>query len=373
MRSPEQAKWLQVAAMSLLLSAMGCPQSPATDSGDERDAQPPACTFPTIPYRPKPAYTGRRPKLPTAPTVATAPKVTLPSPSKSSRAERVMDEAGCARLKESTVLANQGDAIVAMDPNGAIGKYQQALELAPERPQILYKLAIAYKKKERWDKVASTLQRATKIAPDYANYWFLRGYALEQQARKTKKSKTDLWHQAAVCLQNCVAADPNFDGCYAHLGRVYQRLDEKQLALVALTKAVEVRPNEINHYAPLMKHYLRLDLPTEAAAVGLVAKQLTKPSDKAMTKVHLALAQIADKQGNPITQISELEAAKALGGVMLHPEILFELGIAYARVARKTEALQMLKGFRSRVCRAKRSGAHQARCATAQTELEKLR
>ena len=43
---------------------------------------------------------------------------------------------------------------------------------------------MAYRKKEDWDKVASTLVARGQLAPKFANYWFERGYALEMQAQK---------------------------------------------------------------------------------------------------------------------------------------------------------------------------------------------
>ena len=92
---------------------------------------------------------------------------------------------GCSRHKiEAVKLANKGDQIVELDPNGAIESYEQAKTLDPTNHRILYKLAKAYKKKEQWDKVASTLAQATQLAPSFANYWFERGWALEKQAQK---------------------------------------------------------------------------------------------------------------------------------------------------------------------------------------------
>ena len=99
--------------------------------------------------------------------------------------------AGCSRNRqEAAKLANEGDKAVKVDVEGAINKFDQATKLDPTSHRIFYKLAMAYKKKEDWDKVASTLSRAAQIAPTFANYWFERGYALEQQAKKKKGSQT---------------------------------------------------------------------------------------------------------------------------------------------------------------------------------------
>ncbi len=72
---------------------------------------------------------------------------------------------------EAINLANEGDQSVKINVEGAIQKYEQAIDLDPTNHRILWKLANAYEKKEDWDKMASTLSRAVQVAPDFANYW----------------------------------------------------------------------------------------------------------------------------------------------------------------------------------------------------------
>ena len=65
--------------------------------------------------------------------------------------------AGCSRNNiEAVNLANEGDKAKATDIDGAISKYEQATNLDPTNHRILWKLGIAYTKKEHWDKVATT-------------------------------------------------------------------------------------------------------------------------------------------------------------------------------------------------------------------------
>jgi tetratricopeptide (TPR) repeat protein len=75
---------------------------------------------------------------------------------------------------EAENLANEGDQAVKVNVEGAIQKYEQAIQLDPTNHRILWKLAVAYEKKEDWEKMASTLSRAVQVAPDFANYWFKR-------------------------------------------------------------------------------------------------------------------------------------------------------------------------------------------------------
>ena len=97
---------------------------------------------------------------------------------------------------------------------------------------------MAYQKKEAWDKVASTLARATQVAPKFANYWYQRGYALEEQAEK----KTISWEEAKEPFKKCIESDPNFADCYHELG-LRLPLDRRRAeALSNYTKAIEHNP-----------------------------------------------------------------------------------------------------------------------------------
>jgi len=102
---------------------------------------------------------------------------------------------------EAVNLANEGDQAVKVNVEGAIQKYEQAVQLDPTSQRILWKLAVAYEKKEDWDKMASTLSRAVQLAPDFANYWFKRGHALVMQA---EGGNPDAFEQAKEPLKKCL-------------------------------------------------------------------------------------------------------------------------------------------------------------------------
>src|SRR5262245_64284431 len=97
---------------------------------------------------------------------------------------------GCSRNAiEAINLANDADKQKDVDVDGAISKYEQASQLDPTNHRILFKLGMAYRKKEAWDKLSSTMARATQIAPKFANYLYWRGAAIEMLAEK----KTGSW------------------------------------------------------------------------------------------------------------------------------------------------------------------------------------
>jgi tetratricopeptide (TPR) repeat protein len=280
---------------------------------------------------------------------------------------------GCSRNAiEAINLANDADKQVAVDVDGAIQKFEQAAQLDPTNHRILHKLAKAYQKKEAWDKVASTLARATQLAPKFANYQYLRGYALEEQAAK----KTVSWEEAKDPFKKCIEADPNFADCYHELGYTNLWTDNEQEALINYTKAIEHKPDELRYYTRLADLYLSLGYTDQAAQT--LKEALSFSGDKADSKflfgVHVLLSQVYQTKSQMNDMVTELEAARKVAGDE-HPEILYNLGSTYAVLnpPRKTEAIQLLKGFSTRACRgAGATGKYKDQCEASQSLVAKL-
>lgn len=280
---------------------------------------------------------------------------------------------GCSRNRiEAVNLANAGDKEIALNPDGAANKYEQATKLDPTNHRIFYKLAMAYKKKEDWDKVASTLTRAAQLAPKFANYWFERGYALEMQAKK----KTISYDEAKEPYQKCIENDPNYADCYHQLANVFLWTDDEQNALANYTKAIEHQPTEIRYYPPLADLYLNLGYVNEAEQVLKEAKSFAKPGDKSLFWVHVLQSEVYNERKSVAERVTELEAAKAVAGTE-GPEsiqILFMLGSTYAVLEppRTQEAVQMLKGFTTRACKGSKAAAYKTECEQSQSLITKL-
>ena len=147
---------------------------------------------------------------------------------------------GCSRSHiEAINLANEGDQSVKVNVEQAITKYEQAVQLDPTNHRLLWKLAAAYEKKEDWDKLASTTSRATQVAPDFATYWYKRGYSLIKQGEAGNK---DAYEQAKDPLKKCIEKDPNLAECYNLMGQALLWTDDEQGAVDMYTKAIQHDP-----------------------------------------------------------------------------------------------------------------------------------
>ncbi|HNS95924.1 MAG TPA: tetratricopeptide repeat protein [Polyangiaceae bacterium] len=280
---------------------------------------------------------------------------------------------GCGREKiEAVNLANEGTLLKKQGAyDAAIDKYEAATQLDPSNHEIIYMLATTYRKKEEWEKVASTLARATQAAPQYANYHYERGYALVQVASKSKQRSA--WEEAKEPLVKCIEADTRFAHCYFELALVELFLDNEQGALENYTKAIQHAPNEGSFYAPLADLYIRLDYFDQAKGVLEQGVKFAADESKAKFNMYVLLASVAQFQNDMPSMVKALETANELGGKD-NPEILFNLGSTYAVLnpPKKSQAIQMLKKFQAQACKGGSAQKYREQCEQAIALLVKL-
>jgi tetratricopeptide (TPR) repeat protein len=281
-------------------------------------------------------------------------------------------------------LANEGDKSRQSNLDDAISKYEQATQLDPSNHRILWKLALAYHKKEAWADDALTCAKAQKVAPTFANYFFEQGYAIKQQAVKGPTS----WSEAKSPLEQAIKLDPGLSDPYEDLGDVLYHLDDEQGALQNYTKAIEVKPDQLGYYVSLAQLYFDLGRFEQAAQVareGLTFQNEgmnTTPDGQqkahnALFSLHTFLGGIAEAKGDVSTEITEYEAAKKACGQCTDPgqQIAFlDLGAAYSHATppRKNEGIQQLQAFSKIVCRGAAAARYADQCQYAQDVAKKL-
>ena len=282
--------------------------------------------------------------------------------------------ANCSRSHiEAINIANEADKSVKVNVERAIQLYEQAVQLDPTEHRILWKLAVAYEKKEDWDKMASTLSRATQVAPDFANYWYKRGAALVMQAEGGNR---DAFEQAKEPLKKCIEKDPNLAECYYLMGECLEWTDDEQGAADHYTKAIQHDPRIGFFYPSLAALYLQFKLDKEATAVVEEGSRVAQPDEKnipALYNMQILMANAAQMRGDKAGQLAAVEKAEKFAGDK-HPEFSFAIGSTYATMdpPQKEKAVRLLNQFTKRVCRGAKSKQFQEQCETASSLLQKL-
>lgn len=279
---------------------------------------------------------------------------------------------GCSRKAiEAVNLANEGDRDRKGNPDAAMSKYEQALELDPTNHRIRWKLALVYTAKERWADVASQCGRAAEAAPTFANYFYQRGMSL---ARAAEKGPTT-WSEAKGPLEEAISKDPNIADAYFELAEVLLHLDDEAGALKNYTKAIETKPDELSFYGPLADLYQRLgkeDLAEQVLKEGL---SFGREGDKHLFTLHSLLGSVQESRGNQAAAISSYEAARKACDKCNEagqPIAYFNLGVAYYDAKRNNEAIQQLKVFQKQICTGAAAARYADQCAQTQEFLLRL-
>jgi tetratricopeptide (TPR) repeat protein len=286
----------------------------------------------------------------------------------------LLASASCSRNNiEAVNLANEGDKAKATDLDGAISKYEQATNLDPTNHRILWKLALAYTKKERWGDVATTCAKAEKLAPKHANYYFQHGLALSRQAVKGPTS----WSDAKGPLEQAIQLDPNIADAHFELAEILLRLDDESGAIKEYSIAIDKKPDELAFYGPLADLYIRLNYVNEAEQVLKEGLGFAKDGDKFLFQVHSLLGQIYEMRRDISKSVTEYEAAKKACGQCNEAGqqiAFFNLGAAYASLnpPRKSEAMAQLQSFQKMICKGAAAQRYADQCTQAQQLATKL-
>jgi tetratricopeptide (TPR) repeat protein len=286
----------------------------------------------------------------------------------------------CSRNNiEAVNLANEGDKAKSSNLDEAISKYEQATKLDGDNARIWWKLALAYEKKEDWQKMASACSQAEEAAEradkkkTHADYYFRQGYALEQLAEKGGGS----WADAKPPFQTTIALDPHYGEAYGELAWVVLHTDDEIGAIQNWTKALQTQPDKTQYYVLLADQYRRLMLYDQAENVLREGLSFTKDDDKHLFNLHALLGDVYETKGDYARAVTEYEAAKkACDGNKCndHKEAYFNLGTAYAELnpPKKNEAVQQLQSFWKITCKGALAAKYGDQCAQSQEVVRRL-
>jgi tetratricopeptide (TPR) repeat protein len=295
-------------------------------------------------------------------------------------AATALGAAACSRNNiEAVNLANEGDQAKGANIEEAVSKYDQATKLDPDNARIWWKLALAYEKKEDWQKMANACVGAQQAAERsekkkaHADYYFRQGYALEQLAEKGAGP----WADARAPFETAIQLDPNYGQAYGELAWVVLHLDDEVGAIKDWTQALQIKPDETQYYVSLADEYSRLMYYDQAEQVLKEGLSFVQGDDKHAFNLHALLGYIYELKGDISRAVSEYEAAKKAcdsNKCNDHKEAFFNLGSAYAELnpPKKNEAIQQLQSFWKITCKGALAVKYGDQCAQSQEIVRRM-
>jgi tetratricopeptide (TPR) repeat protein len=295
-------------------------------------------------------------------------------------AAAALGAAACSRNNiEAVNLANEGDQAKGANIEEAVSKYEQATKLDPDNARIWWKLALAYEKKEDWQKMANACVGAQQAAERsekkkaHADYYFRQGYALEQLAEKGAGP----WADARAPFETAIQLDPNYGQAYGELAWVVLHLDDEVGAIKDWTQALQIKPDETQYYVSLADEYSRLMYYDQAEQVLKEGLSFVQGDDKHAFNLHALLGYIYELKGDISRAVSEYEAAKKAcdsNKCNDHKEAFFNLGSAYAELnpPKKNEAIQQLQSFWKITCKGALAVKYGDQCAQSQEIVRRM-
>jgi tetratricopeptide (TPR) repeat protein len=286
----------------------------------------------------------------------------------------------CSRNNiEAVNLANEGDQAKNSNVDEAISKYEQATKLDADNARIWWKLALAYEKKEDWQKMASACTQAEEASEradkkkTHADYYFGQGWALEQLAESNKGS----WADAKAPYQTAIQLDPNYAQAYGELAMVDIHTDDETGAMQNWTKAIQVKPDEIQYYVTLADEYRRLMFYDQEETVLKEGISNAAKDSKHLFNLHALLGNVYETKGDFSRAVTEYEAAKKScesNKCNDHKEAYFNLGTAYAELnpPKKNEAIQQLQSFWKITCKGALAAKFGDECAQSQEIVRRM-
>lgn len=308
-----------------------------------------------------------------------------PKPAPSPVAAKPAHNDAAENHRRAVALSNAGDASVKVNVEEAIARYQQALQLEPNNVDVLWKLSRAHDRKEDWVAVAATLERASQLEPQVANYAHWRGHALVLLAQESgsverpPKEYAAAYEAAREPLTSCLKLDAKLADCAFLLGQVEEATEHAQAAAERYMQAIANDPLQARSYLSLALLYRVYKQEKQAEMVLVQGMQVLEANERnraELASMAVLLATLSARRYDTASRAVWLEKAEELAPEHT-PALQFEIGalhvepsVASASPASKEKAVRLLTTFSRRVCRGAAAAKYKQHCERAHSLLE---
>ncbi len=249
---------------------------------------------------------------------------------------------------QSTNRMNEGIKAEKKGNSSQAERYlKEAIEIDPTNAKAHYTLGIVHQKQNKLVDAQKAFQDAVDNmgeTPD-ANYMFKLGVVTAAQGDEPGALQADKeakYREALTKYQETIKLDPNHYQASFRMGVIYEALDQPVQADGAFRKAIELNPSFSDSFVSLGNMYIDYG----HANVGqAVLETGVKVNDKD-AKMWNGLGRAQMALNKPADAVESFKTAKAIDPDL--PDVLLGLGMAYAELRKRKEAIEALQGFLSK-------------------------
>jgi tetratricopeptide (TPR) repeat protein len=242
------------------------------------------------------------------------------------------------RLNEGISLEKRSNT------SGAEKALKEAIEIDPTFAKPYWTLGQMYRKQGKLVDAEKMFRGAIENMKEEPNadYPYQLGAVLAAEGEAPGVSQTDeaaKYNDAIAQFQEAIKLDPNHYKAYYRTGVLYEKLDQPQKADQSLRKAIELRPTYSVSFVALGHLYIDYGHANVGQAVLEIGTQI---NDKD-AQMWNGLGRAQFLLNKPNEAIESFKKAKAIDPDMV--DVLYGLGMAYAEVRNRKEAVEALQAF----------------------------
>ena len=251
------------------------------------------------------------------------------------------------RMNEGITMEKKGNS------SQAERALKEAIEIDPTHAKAHFTLGQVYRKQGKLVDAEKAFRDAIENMSETQNaeYWYELGLVVASQGDVEGVSTADKqtkYGEAITAFQETIKLDPNHHKAHFRMGVLHERLDEPQKADAAFRKSIELAPQYRDtegalRVNPSFVNLGNMYIDYGHANVGqAVLDTGVKVNDKD-AKMWNGLGRAQLELNKPKEAVESFKKAKAIDPDM--PDVLFGLGMAYAELRQRNEAVEHLQAF----------------------------
>ncbi len=227
---------------------------------------------------------------------------------------------------------------------GAEKALQEAVAIDKTNAQAHFNLGKIYRKQKKWIDAEKAFQSSIEAMADSPNgkYWYEMGAVQAAQGNAdgvATAEKEAAYRKAISSYQEALVLNPKLYKAHYRTAVLHEKLDEPEQADVQYRKTIELKPTFSPAFVNLGNMYIDYGFANVAMVVLQTGTQVNDTDARmwnGLGRAHLSLNQ-------PKEAVDAFTKAKAIDPDMV--DVLFGLGMAYAEMRKRKEAVENLNLF----------------------------